>query len=140
MGSQHNDHLKAVVIRKAFIKLMPNGYKTRMGTIFNESVQLSGGQWQKLVLSRVFYKDARLIILDEPTSALDPLAEGELFRNLKEHLGDKMIILVSHRLYNLKIADYIYMMKDGEIVQEGKFDELVDKGGEFKRMYQAQKI
>jgi ATP-binding cassette subfamily B protein len=123
-----------------FIKLMPNGYKTRMGTIFNESVQLSGGQWQKLVLSRVFYKDARLIILDEPTSALDPLAEGELFRNLKEHLGDKMIILVSHRLYNLKIADYIYMMKDGEIVQEGKFDELVDKGGEFKRMYQAQKI
>jgi ATP-binding cassette subfamily B protein len=124
----------------SFIKLMPNGYKTRMGTIFNESVQLSGGQWQKLVLSRVFYKEASLIILDEPTSALDPLAEGELFRNLKEHLGDKMIILVSHRLYNLKIADYIYMMKDGEIVQEGKFDELVDKGGEFKRMYQAQKI
>ncbi|MNF14752.1 putative ABC transporter ATP-binding protein [compost metagenome] len=63
-----------------------------------------------------------------------------MFRNLKEDLGDKMIILVSHRLYNLKIADYIYMMKDGEIVQEGKFDELVDKGGEFKRMYQAQKI
>jgi ATP-binding cassette subfamily B protein len=124
----------------SFIKLMPNGYKTRMGTIFNESVQLSGGQWQKLVLSRVFYKEASLIILDEPTSALDPLAEGELFRNLKEDLGDKMIILVSHRLYNLKIADYIYMMKDGEIVQEGKFDELVDKGGEFKRMYQAQKI
>jgi ATP-binding cassette subfamily B protein len=124
----------------SFISGLPKGFQTRMGTVFNGSAQLSGGQWQKLVLSRIFYKDARLVILDEPTSALDAHAEAELFRNVKVKLADKMMVLVSHRLYNLKIADYIYMMKNGRIVQEGAFEELVAQEGEFREMYRAQKL
>lgn len=125
---------------KDFVEQLPQGTKTRMGSVFQGSSQLSGGQWQKIALSRVFYKAAKLVILDEPTSALDPLAETQLFKNLKDNIEDKMVILISHRLYNLKIADYIYMMKDGAIVQEGQFDQLVSEQGEFRNMYEAQSI
>jgi len=123
-----------------FITKLSKGYKTRMGRIFEGSEQLSGGQWQKLALARIFYKDAQLVVLDEPTSALDATAEFELYENVKEHLKDKMIILISHRLYNLKIADHIYMMQNGSIEEEGSFKELIGKEGTFKKMYDAQKL
>jgi len=124
----------------AFIQKLSAGYKTRMGRLFQGSEQLSGGQWQKLILSRIFYRDSKLVVLDEPTSALDANAEFELYKNLKEQLGDKMVVLISHRLYNLKLADHIYMMDDGEIVEEGSFVELVEKDGAFRKMYDAQKL
>jgi ATP-binding cassette subfamily B protein len=124
----------------AFIQQLSAGYKTRMGRLFQGSEQLSGGQWQKLILSRIFYRNSKLIVLDEPTSALDANAELELFKNLKDHLGDKMVILISHRLYNLKLADYIYLMRDGKIAEEGTFDELTNSRGAFRQMYEAQKL
>lgn len=123
-----------------FIGKLTNGYKTRMGRSFAGSEQISGGQWQKLVLARIFYKDTQLVVLDEPTGSLDPNAEFELFKNIKEHLKDKMVILITHRLYNLKLADHIYVMKDGRIAERGTFDELVQKEGIFKKMYEAQKL
>lgn len=124
----------------SFIKNLSKGYETRMGSIFQGSEQLSGGQWQRLALARIFYKKTKLIVLDEPTSALDATAELSLYQNLKEHLDQKMVVLISHRLYNLKLADYIYVMHQGEIVQEGIFDELILREGNFKKMYEAQKL
>jgi ATP-binding cassette subfamily B protein len=123
-----------------FIIKLAKGYQTRMGRLFEGSEQISGGQWQKLALARVFYKDRHLIVLDEPTSALDPTAEFELFNNLKHGLKDEMVILITHRLYNLKIADRIYVMENGRIAEEGAFEELIASTGSFKRMYDAQKL
>lgn len=123
-----------------FITKLSNGYKTRMGRLFVESEQISGGQWQKLALARIFYRDTSLVILDEPTSALDATAEFELFKNIKELLNNKMVILITHRLYNLKIADYVYVMQDGHIAEEGTFEHLITKDGTFRKMYDAQKL
>lgn len=123
-----------------FISKLSKGYKTRMGRLFQGSEQISGGQWQKLALARIFYKDTKLVVLDEPTSALDATAEFELFKNIKDELKDQMVILVTHRLYNLKIADHVYVMQEGTIAEEGSFESLINKGGAFTKMYQAQKL
>ena len=123
-----------------FISKLSKGYKTRMGRLFEGSEQISGGQWQKLAISRVFFKKAKLLVLDEPTSALDPNAEFEVFENIKKDLGDKIVILITHRLYNLKIADHIYVIENGRIAEEGNFEELVNKKGPFSMMYNAQKL
>lgn len=123
-----------------FIQNLSLGYKTRMGRLFKGSEQLSGGQWQKLALSRAFYRDASLVILDEPTSALDASAESEVFKNIKEQMKDVMVILITHRLYNLKMADHIYVMKDGQIDQEGSFNQLIASEGKFKELYETQKL
>lgn len=123
-----------------FIIKLSNGYKTRMGRMFKSSEQISGGQWQKLALARLFYKNPRLIVLDEPTSALDATAEFELFDNIQKNLKDQMVILITHRLYNLKMANRIYVLQDGAVAEEGSFDELCNAGTIFKRMYQSQKL
>ncbi len=133
---------KAAILSGAhdFIAKLSKGYQTRMGRLFEGSEQISGGQWQKLALARIFYKDTSLLVLDEPTSALDATAELELFKNVKERSANKMVILITHRLYNLKIADHIYVMHDGHIAEEGSFDDLISKGGAFAKMYNAQKL
>ena len=123
-----------------FIIKLSGGYQTRMGRLFEGSEQISGGQWQKLALARLFYKDTQLVVLDEPTSALDATAEFELFKNVKAGLKQKMVILITHRLYNLKIADHVYVMQDGRIAEEGGFEDLINKGGIFTAMYNAQKL
>jgi ATP-binding cassette subfamily B protein len=123
-----------------FIEKLAKGYQTKMGSIFEGSEQLSGGQWQKLALARVFYKDAQLVVLDEPSSALDAFAELNLYSTIKTALKDKIVILISHRLYNLKMADKIYVMQNGAIVQEGRFDQLIVEEGLFRSMYENQRI
>ena len=124
----------------SFIEKLSKGYDTKMGSIFEGSEQLSGGQWQKLALARFFYKDAQLVVLDEPSSALDAFAELNLYSTIKTALKDKIVVLISHRLYNLKMADKIYVMQEGKIIQVGGFDELIVKEGLFKSMYEKQRI
>jgi ATP-binding cassette subfamily B protein len=147
IGEDKNDIItdevkKSAVLSGAhsFVERLSEGYKTRMGRLFEGSEQISGGQWQKLALAKMFYKKTKLLILDEPTSALDPTSEFELFNNIKNNLGQKMVILITHRLYNLKIADYVYVMEDGGIAEEGSFESLVNSNGIFKKMYEAQKL
>jgi len=123
-----------------FILQLSEQYKTRLGRTFQRAEQLSGGQWQKLALARIFYKNAQLIVLDEPTSHIDAIAEYELFENLRAYAKNKMVILISHRLYNLKLADTIYVMKHGAIAEKGSFDELVNRDGIFREMYNKQKL
>lgn len=124
----------------SFITRLGNGYQTRLGRTFKHSTQLSGGQWQKLALARVFYNQAQLMVLDEPTSAIDAIAEHDLFIHLKEMAREKMIVLISHRLYNIKLADYIYVMQEGRIAEEGDFNTLISRDGLFKKMYDRQKL
>ena len=123
-----------------FISMLTDQYETRLGRTFQRSEQLSGGQWQKLALARTFYKKAKLIILDEPTSSIDAVAEHEIFGQLKEHAADKMVILISHRMYNLKLASMIYVMKDGAVAECGSYEELINKRGIFREMYNNQRL
>ena len=123
-----------------FIEKLPLGYDTLLGRTFNSSEQLSGGQWQKIALSRALYKKSELIILDEPTSHIDPLAEYKVINTLLKNIGDNIVLLITHRLYNLKKADCIYAMSEGVIVDQGTFDELVSRDGVFKTMYEKQKL
>ena len=140
-ASQYIRRAAALSGADKFISKLSNGYQTRMGRIFEGSEQLSGGEWQKLALARVFYRsEASLIVLDEPTSALDAQAEFDIFKQLKSIASNKMVILVTHRLYNLKIADYLYVMKEGQIAEHGSFDELIKKEGVFTELYNMQQL
>jgi ATP-binding cassette subfamily B protein len=123
-----------------FIQKLSEGYQTKLGSVFQGSEQLSGGQWQKLALARIFYKNAKLIVLDEPSSALDAFSELRLYEEIKKDIQDKIVILISHRLYNLKLADYIYVMQEGKIIEDGTFNTLINQGGLFQQMYEKQRI
>lgn len=127
---------------KAFLEKLPRGldsylYNWMEDSEGNKGVEISGGQWQRVALARNFYRDAPIIILDEPTSAIDALAETRIFERLFKH-RDKTIITISHRLTTVKKVDMIYMMKDGRIVEQGTYAELLEKHGEFYKMFEAQ--
>ncbi len=122
------------------IQSFPQGYKTNLGRTFKNGEQLSGGQWQKIALARVFYKNSKVVILDEPTSAMDPIAEHAVFQHLRNEIGDRIIILITHRLYNLKLADNIYVMEKGRVAESGSFAQLMESRGAFANIYDKQMI
>lgn len=103
-----------------------------------EGAELSGGQWQKLAVSRALFKDSELIILDEPTSALDPMIEKEILDKFIEIAEDKTAIIISHRVGLCRFVDRIVVMKDGAISEVGSHDELIRRAGEYYRLYTSQ--
>jgi ATP-binding cassette subfamily B protein len=113
---------------------------TGLGRNYQLGEEISGGQWQKIAISRALYRTHEVLILDEPTSAIDAGAESFIFQNLRRNVGNRIIILITHRLYNLKLADHIYVMKDYRLVENGSFDELTQRKGLFWEYYNAQKI
>ena len=121
-----------------FIETLPESYDQKLGRWFKNGQELSGGQWQKLALSRAFYKAADLIVLDEPTSSIDPNSEAQIFRHLKDMAQDKILILVTHRVYNLKMADKIFVFDDGKIAETGSHDDLMNLEGKYAEMYHNQ--
>ena len=121
-----------------FISTFPNGYETMMGRIFDEGQEVSIGQWQKLAIARALYSQGRFLIFDEPTSALDASSEQGFFSMLSEHHRDKGILVISHRYSTIKYADYVYVMKDGEITQEGTFVELCHQQGDFANLFKEE--
>jgi ATP-binding cassette subfamily B protein len=121
-----------------FIDKLKHGFETKLGRSFWMGEELSGGEWQKLALARLFYRDADLVVMDEPTSALDAFSENELYNSLRVWGKEKMILLVSHRLFQLKKADIIYVMKNGAIVEKGNFDELIAQKSYFCEMFDDQ--
>lgn len=125
-----------------FTKKLPRGVDTMANNWMedeegNKGVELSGGQWQRLALARNFYRDAPIIILDEPTSAIDAMAEAKIFNRLFKE-KNKTIIAISHRLTTVKKADVIYMMKDGEVVESGDYQSLINARGDFYKMFESQ--
>ena len=118
---------------------LPNGMDTMMTTEFDkEGVNLSGGESQKLAISRVFYKDAGLIILDEPSSALDPIAEYQLNHAMLEMAEHRTVIFISHRLSTTRLADRIILMENGQIVEQGTHDSLLKAQGKYAKMWNVQ--
>ncbi len=104
----------------------------RLGTWFNDSRQISGGQWQKVALARTFFKNASIYILDEPSSALDPVSEKEIFDEFVTRSRDKIALFVSHNLMAASRADRIIVMQDGRIIDEGKHDDLISKSKYYR--------
>jgi len=119
-------------------KDFPKGLDTNLGYLSDESVNLSGGQWQRLALARAFFRDSELIILDEPTSALDPISEVNLLESIMDDYKDKTIIIVSHRVGIAKRADQILYMKDGEIKEMGTHSGLIERRGDYFGMWSKQ--
>lgn len=121
-----------------FIRALPSGYSTVLGKLFDDGEELSIGQWQKIALARAFLRDSQVIVLDEPTSAMDPKAEYEVFQQFRELIQDQSAILISHRLSTVKMADYIYVMSQGHMIEEGDHTTLMDLKGVYASMFETQ--
>lgn len=106
--------------------------------LYDDGIDLSGGEKQKLALARALYKDAPIIVLDEPTAALDPLAEYRLYKSFDGIIGDKSAVYISHRLSSTRFCDGIAMFKAGEMIEYGTHEELLAKGGAYARMFEIQ--
>jgi len=121
------------------LETLSDGLSTNLTTEFEENgVNLSGGEGQKLAVARVFYKDANLIILDEPSSALDPIAEYHLNHSMLTAAENKSVVFISHRLSTTRIADRIYMLEKGRIIEEGSHTELLERKGKYAEMWRVQ--
>lgn len=120
------------------INRLPQGYNTVLGTMFQNGHELSHGEWQRIALARAFLRDANLIVLDEPSSSLDSVAEAKLFREFRKFIPGKTAIIISHRYSNVKIADRIYVMENGEIVEEGTHSALLKLNGKYARLFHEQ--
>lgn len=131
------DALTAVGLTE-MVHRLSEGMGTRLGSEFKGGVELSGGQWQRIAIARAAVRDAEILILDEPTSALDPLAELEIFRTFQNLAAGRTVFMVSHRLGPARLADRILVLKNGVLVEQGNHDELIQLGGEYKAMFQAQ--
>ncbi|CDG52125.1 Subtilin transport ATP-binding protein spaT [Halomonas sp. A3H3] len=122
-----------------FITRMANGYKTQLGRWFKNGQELSGGQWQKIALSRAYMREnADILVLDEPTAAMDAAAEAEIFARFREHSRDKMAILISHRFSTVRSADLILVIDQGHIVERGTHEELLATAGRYAKLFQLQ--
>jgi ABC-type multidrug transport system fused ATPase/permease subunit len=122
-----------------FIEPQPNGLDEAVGSFSPTGNNLSGGQWQKIAITRCAYRDsAKIMVLDEPTAALDPIAEAEMYRNFAALTGDRTTILVSHRLGITQLVDRILVFDGGRIVEDGGHKALLAQGGLYAKMYRAQ--
>jgi ATP-binding cassette subfamily B protein len=117
---------------------LPNGYRQMLGRRFEEGVDLSGGEWQKIALARAYMRDAEVLILDEPTAALDARAEYEVFVRFSELMAGRMAVLISHRFSTVRMADRIVVLERGTVVESGTHEELVERGGVYAELFQLQ--
>ncbi|MDQ6744655.1 MAG: ABC transporter ATP-binding protein/permease [Actinomycetota bacterium] len=120
------------------IARLPHGYDTLLGPQFDGGVDLSLGQWQRIALARLFFRDAPFVILDEPTAALDAQAEEELFAGIRELLAGRSVVLISHRFSTVRQADRIYVLQDGSITELGTHDELLAGDGPYAKLFNLQ--
>lgn len=120
------------------IKQLPEGVKTHIGKVFEDGIELSGGELQRLMLARALYKNAPIIVLDEPTSALDPIAESEIYHKYNELTDGRMAVYISHRLASTRFCHRIILIAEGRIAEEGTHDELLAHNGHYADLFEIQ--
>lgn len=120
------------------VSKMPNGLDSKVGRLFEGGHDLSGGEWQRLALARIMYRNADIWILDEPTSSLDPEAEAAIFAELKENLKGRIGIVISHRFSTVRIADRIAVIDDGRVTELGTHEELLAAGNRYAQLFELQ--
>lgn len=128
----------AKALATSLIQKLPEGFNQVLGKTFSKGVDLSGGEWQKIALSRAYMRDAQLLILDEPTSAIDAKAEHEVFKRFSEMTESRTSILISHRFSTVRIADRILVLEGGQIIEIGSHDELLNQNGKYSELFLLQ--
>jgi ATP-binding cassette subfamily B protein len=122
-----------------FIAELPEAYATQLGKWFQGGRELSGGQWQKIALSRAFMReDADLLVLDEPTAAMDAEAEATVFEHVRNITADRMAILISHRFSTVRSADHIVVLDHGRVVEAGSHEQLMANNHRYARLFTLQ--
>ncbi len=122
-----------------FIEEMPDGYETQLGRWFKGGRELSGGQWQKIALSRAFMRsDADILVLDEPTAAMDAASEAAIFDHFQSESHSKMTILISHRFSTVRAADRIIVIHNGEVLEQGNHESLLAMNGQYAHLFKLQ--
>ncbi|MDJ0941258.1 MAG: ABC transporter ATP-binding protein [Woeseiaceae bacterium] len=122
-----------------FIEDLPKGYETQLGRWFKDGRELSGGQWQKIALSRAFMRtDADILVLDEPTAAMDAASEASVFEHFRKMSDNKMTILISHRFSTVRAADQIIVIHGGRITERGNHDSLMSENGQYAQLFRLQ--
>ena len=120
------------------IDKLPSGYDTILGKTFDEGIDLSGGEWQHVAISRAFMSDARMLVLDEPTAALDAFREHRLYEEVAALGRDKTVVFISHRFSTVRMADVIVVIENGRLVETGDHDQLIAKDGHYAAMFNTQ--
>jgi ATP-binding cassette subfamily B protein len=139
----HEDSQVAEAAKKGmadvFVRDLPSGYQTQLGTWFKDGKELSGGQWQKIALSRAFMRSqADILILDEPTAAIDAKAEAEIFEHFRDLTANKISIIISHRFSTVRRADHIIVLDQAEVLEQGSHTELLKANGQYATLFNLQ--
>ncbi|OUL28878.1 ABC transporter ATP-binding protein [Nostoc sp. 106C] len=122
-----------------FINELPDNFQTQLGRWFKGGQELSGGQWQKIALSRAFMRTrADILVLDEPTSAMDAQAEFDIFNHFRAVTQNQMVFLISHRFSTVRMADKIMVIEAGKVIEQGTHEELLEAGGQYARLFLLQ--
>jgi ATP-binding cassette subfamily B protein len=122
-----------------FVEELPAGYQTQLGKWFRDGRELSGGQWQKIALSRAFMREeSDILVLDEPTAAMDARAEAQVFAQFRELAKARMVILISHRFSTVRMADQILVIQGGQILERGSHEALMALNGHYAQLFQLQ--
>jgi len=123
----------------AIIEGLPAGYDTQLGKWFKDGQELSGGQWQKIALSRAFMRaEADILVLDEPTASMDAAAEAKIFEHFRKLTQKRIAILISHRFSTVRMASQIVVIENGRIIERGSHEDLIKLDGHYARLFSLQ--
>ncbi len=135
------EKLKQVAKRSGIddvLSQLPYGYETLLGKEYEKSKDLSSGEWQKVAITRAYFKEADILVLDEPTASLDAQSEYEIYSQFSQVSEGKTTMLISHRLGSARLADRIILLHDGQLVETGSHEELIVQSGQYAKMYHSQ--